>query len=135
IAPEAYRADVDRAVRFLDGRASEVLRDIEQRMLHASESLEFEQAAVLRDQMGALSRVLQQQSMEQTGSDDVDVIALAVAGGRVCVNLAMVRGGRHLGDKPFFPTQVEGDQPGDVLSAFVAQHYMDSTVPPIVVCS
>ncbi|WP_353172593.1 excinuclease ABC subunit UvrC [Paracandidimonas soli] len=135
ISPEAYRSDVERAVRFLDGRADEVLRDIEQRMLKASEALEFEQAAALRDQMGALSRVLQQQSMEQAGNDDADVIVLASAGGRVCVNLAMVRGGRHLGDKPFFPSQVEGDEPGDILSAFVAQHYMDSVVPPVLVCS
>src|SRR5690606_30305181 len=117
------------------GRANEVLQDIEQRMFQASEALEFEQAAALRDQMGALSRVLQQQSMEQVGNDDVDVIALAAAGGRVCVNLAMVRGGRHLGDKPFFPTQVEGDESGDILEAFVAQHYMDSVVPPVLVCS
>ncbi|HUH87353.1 MAG TPA: excinuclease ABC subunit UvrC, partial [Pusillimonas sp.] len=127
--------DVDRAVRFLDGHAKEVLDDIEQRMLKASEALDFEQAAVLRDQMGALARVLQQQTMEQVGDDDVDIIAVATAGGRVCVNLAMVRGGRHLGDRAFFPTHTDGDEPGDVLAAFVAQHYVDSDLPPLLVCS
>lgn len=135
VSPEDYQADVERAVRFLDGQAKEVLGDIERRMKHASDSLQFEQAAVLRDQMGALARVLQQQTMEQIGNDDVDVIAIASSGGRVCVNLAMVRGGRHLGDKPFFPTHTNGDEAGDVLAAFIAQHYMDSAMPAVLVCS
>lgn len=135
ISASAYQSDVERAVRFLDGHADEVLKDIEARMHQVSAALEFEQAALLRDQMGALARVLQQQSMEKTGNDDVDVIAVATAGGRVCVNLAMVRGGRHLGDKAFFPTQAQGDSPGDVLAAFLAQHYIDSAMPPVLVCS
>jgi excinuclease ABC subunit C len=135
ISQEDYQADVQRAIRFLDGHAGEVMREIEARMHKASENLEFEQAAVLRDQMGALAKVLQQQSMEQVGTDDVDVIALASAGGRVCVNLAMIRGGRHLGDKPFFPTQTQDDSPDDVLTAFVAQHYVASAMPPVLVCS
>jgi len=135
ISPQDYQADVERAIRFLDGRAKEVLDDIEARMLQASEALDFEHAAVLRDQMGALARVLQQQTMEQVGTDDVDIIAVAAAGGRVCVNLAMVRGGRHLGDRAFFPTHTDGDDPGDVLAAFVAQHYVDGGLPPILVCS
>lgn len=135
ISPEDYQADVERAVRFLDGQAKEVLGDIEQRMKQASDALQFEQAAALRDQMGALARVLQQQTMEQIGNDDVDVIAIASNGGRVCVNLAMVRGGRHLGDKPFFPTHTNGDEAGDVLAAFIAQHYVDSAMPAVLVCS
>ncbi|NYT61375.1 excinuclease ABC subunit UvrC [Alcaligenaceae bacterium] len=135
IPAEDYKADVERAVRFLDGHAKDVMHDIEVRMRKASDALEFEQAAVLRDQMGALARVLQQQSMEKIGNDDVDVIALASAGGRVCVNLAMIRGGRHLGDKPFFPSQTHDDSPGDVLAAFVAQHYVESNMPAVLVCS
>lgn len=135
ISTDAYQADVERAVRFLDGKASEVMSDIERRMLLASEQLAFEEAAVLRDQMGALARVLQQQTMEEIGTDDVDVIAVVAAGGRVCVNLAMVRGGRHLGDKAFFPTHADGDAPGEVLSAFVAQHYLDRPMPAVIVCS
>jgi len=135
IPPEDYQRDVERAIRFLDGHAHQVMDDIEARMHQASQDLQFEQAAVLRDQMKALARVLQQQSMEKIGNDDVDIIAVAIAGGRVCVNLAMVRGGRHLGDKPFFPTQTRGDSAGDVLSAFVAQHYLDIALPAVLVCS
>lgn len=135
ISAEDYQADVDRAIRFLDGQAKEVLGDIEQRMKQASQAQKFEQAAVLRDQMAALALVLQQQTMERIGNDDVDIIAVSSSGGRVCVNLAMVRGGRHLGDKPFFPTHVQGDDAGDVLAAFIAQHYIDSAMPPVLVCS
>ena len=135
ISTEDYQQDVTRAIRFLDGHADDVLSDIERRMHKASEALEFEHAAVLRDQMGALAKVLQQQSMEQVGSDNVDIIAVAAAQGRVCVNLAMVRGGRHLGDKSFFPTQMHDDAPGDVLTAFVEQHYVDTVMPTVLVCS
>lgn len=135
ISQADYQADVERAIRFLDGHAKEVMLDIEARMARAAQEQKFEQAAVLRDQMGALARVLQQQSMEKIGNDDVDVIAVASAGGRVCVNLAMVRGGRHLGDKPFFPSQINGDGAGEVLAAFVQQHYLDSAMPAVLVCS
>ena len=135
ISAADYQADVERAIRFLDGHADDVLKDIEARMLAASERLDFEQAAVLRDQMGALSRVLQQQSMEQIGHDDVDIIGVVASGGRTCVNLAMVRGGRHLGDKAFFPSHTVDDSPADVLAAFVAQHYIDTAMPPVLVCS
>jgi len=135
ISGEQYQADVTRAVQFLDGHAHAVLQDIETRMQQAAERLQFEQAALLRDQMGALARVLQQQNMEQLDDDDVDIIAVASAGGHVCVNLAMVRGGRHLGDKALFPTHVQDDRPGEILSAFLAQHYLEGAVPPVLICS
>ncbi|MCB5363297.1 excinuclease ABC subunit UvrC [Pusillimonas sp. CC-YST705] len=135
ISLSAYQSDVDRAVRFLDGKARQVLDDIEERMHQAAEQLEFEHAALLRDQMAALSTVLQQQSMEQIGEDDVDVIALAASGGKVCVNLAMVRSGRHLGDRAFFPSHADSGALEDVLAAFVAQHYLDSAMPAVIVCA
>ncbi len=136
ITPEAYDGDVRRAARVMNGSAQEVLGEIEARMLEASMDLRFEEAAALRDQMGTLARVLHQQTMESTnGEEDTDVIAVAIAGGKVCVNLAMVRGGRHLGDKPFFPTHAEGEAAADVLEAFVAQHYVEGAMPPVLVCS
>jgi len=132
----AYAGDVERAVRFLGGQAGEVLGEIEKRMQQAAADLRFEEAAALRDRMGALSRVLHQQTMEgSAGSEDTDIIAVAAAGGKVCVNLALVRGGRHLGDKPFMPTHADGDSAGDVLAAFLAQHYLDNPLPPVLVVS
>ena len=135
IDADAYQADVKRAQQFLDGNATEVLGQIEQRMQAASEQLDFEQAVILRDQMQALAALLQQQNMESQSHQEADIIALVAAGGRVCVNLAMVRGGRHLGDRAFFPSQTKDIDLTQVLEAFISQHYIERPLPPVLISS
>lgn len=136
ISPDDYAKDVEAASRFLRGDHKSVLANLEEKMLEASGLLEFEKAAMYRNQLGALSRVLQKQSVDTTGGDDdADIIAVVIKGGAVCVNLAMVRGGRHLGDKPMFPTvaQASEDIGPEVLEAFLSQAYVDRPIPNLLI--
>ena len=148
-----YARDVANAERFLLGGEQETLDALQAQMMARADALEFETAAEIRDQIGALSRVLHRQAVEDNSgvtTKDADVLAVRVEGGKACVNLAMVRGGRHLGDRPYFPAHVEdgtvlaGDEDEgapqaspevQVLEAFIAQHYLDALVPPLLITS
>ncbi len=134
ISEEAYQNDIRNAVLLLQGRHQEVEQTLSAAMAQAAEGQQYELAAALRDQLRALHTVQQKQFVESTGgATDADIIALAQQDGLVCVNLAMVRGGRHLGDKSFFPDHAEDLPADEIMQAFIAQHYLNRSVPPLLV--
>lgn len=138
ITEEEYAADVENACRFLRGETDDVMQGLRDQMTAASEAWRFEEAAVFRDRIASLNDVMQQQAVETTGGDtDADIIAVAITAGVACVNIAMVRGGRHLGDHAVFPDVVRGTgealAASDVFDAFISQHYLTSKVPDVVV--
>ena len=138
VTEEEYAADVENACRFLRGETDDVMQGLRDKMTAASDAWRFEEAAVFRDRIASLNDVMQQQAVETTGGDtDADIIAVAITAGVACVNIAMVRGGRHLGDHAVFPDVVRGTgealAASDVFDAFISQHYLTSKVPDVVV--
>jgi excinuclease ABC subunit C len=135
VSEVAYAEDVRNAALFLKGKQDEVIDILTARMNETADRLEYEQAAVARDQIQSLRRVQEKQFVTSARDLDADVLACAEGGGLSCVNLVMIRGGRHLGDKSFFPQNAEGYGPGEILEAFIAQHYSAQEAPPLVLCS
>jgi excinuclease ABC subunit C len=131
VSAEDYARDVRLAELFLRGRQTEVVEGLTAQMHAAAEALRFEEAAALRDQVRALQAVLHRQYVSSTGEEDADIISVAAVRGELCVNLAMVRGGLHLGDRAFFPSHGgEGDADlTEALAAFIDQHYADHPPP------
>ena len=135
ISPQNYAADVRNAALLLQGKQDEVEGVLRLGMEQAAEKQHYEQAAALRDQLQALHTVQQIQFMDSGKATDADIIAVAELNGVLCVNLAMVRAGRHLGDKNIFPQNAAGLTFDEVLEAFLAQHYLDHNVPPLILTS
>src|ERR671930_265779 len=101
----------------------------------ASDSQRYEQAAVYRDQIRTLSRVQARQYVESNRGVDADVVACVIDGGIACVNLVMIRGGRHVGDRSFFPSNAEGAEPAEIIGAFLEQHHLEQPRPGLVIAS
>jgi len=133
IAPEPYAEDVRNAMLFLEGREDDVINNLNEKMKSASETQRYEDAAAYRDQVRALSRIQARQYVESNRGVDADVVACAIDGAIACVNLVMIRGGRHVGDRSFFPSNAEGAPQDEVIEAFLTQHYLDQPVPPLII--
>ncbi len=129
ISKDDYAADVQMAAMFLLGKQQEVTRRLTRSMEEASGRLAFEQAAIFRDQIQSLRQVQEKQFVSSSKGEDVDILVALKEAGQLCVNLAMIRGGRHLGDRPFFPTNAGDSDALDAVLAFVRQHYAAHPAP------
>ncbi len=135
VSQEDYARDVEDALLFLQGKDSEVIESLNARMNAAAEAWRFEEAAFWRDQINALAKVRAQQFVESRSSQDTDIIAAVLAGGVACVYLVMVRGGRNLGGRAFFPSHADGADAASLLEAFVGQHYEGRPIPATLILS
>ncbi|KFB71927.1 MAG: Excinuclease ABC subunit C [Candidatus Accumulibacter phosphatis] len=135
IEPTRYAEDVQMAAMFLQGRQQDVIGSLSAAMDQAAARLAFEQAAVYRDQIQSLRQVQEKQYVESGRDGDVDIVVAVEDAGLLCVNLAMVRAGRHLGDRPQFPVNSANSvssSPLEALTAFLYQHYLAHPIPPRV---
>ena len=134
VSESDYAEDVSSADLFLSGKEDQVITRLERRMNAASERMDYEEAAVYRDQIASLRKVRERQFVSGEGGD-TDIIACSQAAGMACVNLTMIRGGHHLGDKNFFPRNADGCSPEQIVEAFMAQHYLQHSPPRHIVVS
>ena len=138
ISADDYRATVEEAAAFLNGRTDVLSQTLQHKMQQAAANLQFEEAARYRDQLQALGLVQSRQFIDSRNPNaphNIDILALAVEQGGVCINWTSIRGGRHVGDKNFFPdTRHDPDPNGqDYAEAFAAQHYLGKTKPDLVI--
>jgi excinuclease ABC subunit C len=134
IPPADYRQDVEDAVQVLEGRGEELLQDLGRRMETASQQLEFERAARLRDQIHGIKAIHSTQSMTRNTAHDIDAVALASNAGQHCVSIVFVRGGRNLGSTNFFPRAGLAEN-GELLSGFLGQYYLSREAPGEILIS
>ncbi|MDR1529931.1 MAG: excinuclease ABC subunit UvrC [Burkholderiales bacterium] len=133
ISADAYAADVEAATLFLQGKINEIQESLQKQMDEAAAQLAFERAAVLRDKLQRVQQLRAQQFVESSKTRDADVIAVVAEQGIVAVNQVMIRGGRHVGDRTFFPAQATERRHKEIIDAFLAQHYLEKTAPPLLV--
>jgi excinuclease ABC subunit C len=132
ISDEDYAALVDQAQQFLTGKSGQVQQDLEKQMQAASEALDFETAAILRDRLRAATFIQGSQAINAQGVGDADVFALASKGGQVGIQAFFIRGGQNWGHRAFFPTHTKGVEEQQVLSNVILQFYEEVPPPPHV---
>jgi excinuclease ABC subunit C len=136
IGEDEYREDVEGASLFLRGKPGEVLSQLKAQMDEAAAKLAFERAARLRDKIARLQQLQSRQFVESATAGDVDVVAAASEGGLFAVNVVVIRGGRHVGDRTYFPRHADAVDPAslaEIVPAFLEQHYVERPVPPTIV--
>ena len=128
-----YKNDIKQAALFLKGKDNEVISDLTKRMNQSSDEFNYERAAIFRDRIQSLRQVRLKQSVSDFSENDADIIATEEGFGQVCVNLVMIRGGRHLGDKSFFPKNSVEQNIENIIEVFLTQYYNQKAPPPVLV--
>ena len=130
ISQEEYRKSIDEVVRFLNGHYDMVLKELEEKMMAASDSLEFEKAIEYRELLTSVQKVAQKQKITDTAGDDRDIIAMASEGEDAVVQVFFIRSGRLIGRDHFYLKSAENDTEGEILSSFIKQFYAGTPYIP-----
>ncbi|MGI9321026.1 MAG: excinuclease ABC subunit UvrC [Thiogranum sp.] len=135
ISPEDYAQDVKNAMLFLEGRDDSVLKDLSGRMDAAAEHKDYEQAARYRDQIAAIKALQARQSITGKPDQEADAVAAVEKDGRWAISTVMIRNGRVLGSRNFFPRTHHSHSATEIISAFIAQHYLRHDIPRELIVS
>lgn len=130
ISREEYRKSIDEVVRFLNGNYDPILKELEEKMLDASENLEFEKAIEYRELLASVRKIAQKQKITDTAGDDRDIIAMASEGEDAVVQVFFIRGGRLIGRDHFYLKIAENDTKSEILSSFIKQFYAGTPYIP-----
>ena len=130
ISREEYRKSIDEVVRFLNGNYDPILKELEEKMLDASENLEFEKAIEYRELLASVQKIAQKQKITDTAGDDRDIIAMASEGEDAVVQVFFIRGGRFIGRDHFYLKIAENDTKSEILSSFIKQFYAGTPYIP-----
>lgn len=130
ISGEEYRKSIDEVVRFLNGNYDPILKELEEKMLDASENLEFEKAIEYRELLASVQKIAQKQKITDTAGDDRDIIAMASEGEDAVVQVFFIRGGRLIGRDHFYLKIAENDTKSEILSSFIKQFYAGTPYIP-----
>ena len=133
ISEADYQQDVQSALLFLQGKTDEVLAMLKHQMEEAASKLDFERAARFRDKIARLQQLQSRQFVESSTAGDIDVVVAVHEENVFAVNVVMIRGGRHVGDRTFFPRHAGVGDEGDVVTAFLSQHYVERPVPRTII--
>ena len=130
ITKEEYRKQIDEIIDFLDGKQEKVIREIEKQMKEASEKLDFEQAAYLRDKKLAIERVGEKQKVSNISENNIDVIGVAKSEFEVCIEIFFVRGSKMIGREHYFFPELKDMEDKEILGGFIKQYYLDKESIP-----
>ena len=133
ISESDYISDTNQAALFLNGKDNEVIKNLSNKMNEYSEEHNFERAAIFRDRIQSLRQIRLKQFVSDFSENDADIIASSISLGFICVNVVMIRSGRHLGDKSFFPRNHDKSLTTNVIEAFLTQYYDKNIPPPVIV--
>jgi excinuclease ABC subunit C len=132
ISLEDYSGLVDQAGAFLHGKSRAVIKTMSDQMQAASDEMEFERAARLRDRIRALASIAQEQQINPETVDEADVFAIHAEGGQACVQVFFFRAGQNWGNRAYFPRVDRSDEDPDVMAAFLGQFYDDKPIPKLI---